>query len=81
MPTLEAEVRTYNRLRDGLLVDAVGKFAVVSADRFLGAYDTYERALAVGYDKCGLAPFLVRQVRRNDEVEFSSHDVLGCRAA
>ena len=57
---LEKELETFQRELPNLLADE-GKFAVVSADQILGIYTSYEDALAIGYEKCGLKPFLVKR--------------------
>lgn len=67
---LHAELATYNANREQLTCTAEGKYAVVSGNTVLGAWDTYEDALQAGYAAVGLRPFLVKQIRLVDEVEF-----------
>jgi hypothetical protein len=59
---LERESDTYNRLLPELLLSE-GKFALISADRLIGVFDTRGDALTCGYAVCGLTtPFLVQQI-------------------
>lgn len=67
---LAQEVATYAAQKEFLLHDALGKFVVISGERVIGAWDTYEEALQAGYSQVGLKPFLVRQVRPIDEVHY-----------
>ncbi len=42
----------------------LGRFVLIRADNVLGCFDTDVDALRAGFETCGLAPFLVRQVTR-----------------
>lgn len=59
---LKKELATYANLKEGLLAEE-GKFAVVFKDELLGVYATYEDALKIGYEKCGLQSFLVKKIQ------------------
>ena len=52
-----------------------GKYVVVSGDQILGTYTAYEDALKVGYEKCGLKPFLVKKIQSVEQVQFFSRDL------
>ena len=67
---LAEEVATYAAQKDSLVRDSLGKFVVISGDKVLGTWDTYEEALEAGYTNVGLKPFLVREVRQIDEVHY-----------
>ena len=60
---LERELNTFRQRKPELMANSLGRFAVVSGDRVLGVWDSYETALAAGYEVVGVDdPFLVRQV-------------------
>jgi hypothetical protein len=66
---LERELSTFRQRKPELMADSLGKFAVVSGERVLGVWDTYEAALAAGYELVGVDdPFLVRQVEATETV-------------
>jgi hypothetical protein len=71
---LEKELETFQRELPNLLADE-GKFAVVSGDQILGIYTSYEDALAIGYEKCSLKPFLVKEIRAIEQVRYFSRDL------
>ena len=58
---LEKEIETYRRELPNLLGNE-GKFVVVENDKIIGTFSSYEDALKIGYEKCGLKPFLVKTV-------------------
>ncbi len=62
MPALETELATYKRLLPSLLEDQ-GKYALVFDSELLGTFTSYEDALKIGYEKCGIKPFLVKRGR------------------
>ncbi|HTU25050.1 MAG TPA: hypothetical protein VMF30_06620 [Pirellulales bacterium] len=63
---LKTELETYANNKDRLLADGEGKFVVICRDVIAGIWDTYERALDAGYVQFGLAPFLVKQIKRHE---------------
>lgn len=67
---LAEEVATYAAQKDSLVRDSLGKYVVISGDKVLGTWDSYEEALEAGYTHVGLKPFLVREVRLVDEVHY-----------
>ncbi|MBI4660695.1 MAG: hypothetical protein HY735_17805 [Verrucomicrobia bacterium] len=71
---LEKEIETYNRELQALLSEQ-GKFAIITGDQILGVYATYEDAVKVGYDKCGLTPFLVKRIQAVEQVQYFSRDL------
>jgi hypothetical protein len=75
---LRKELKTYEKHRQQLEASE-GKFVLISADKVVGTYDTYEAALAAGYEKFGLAhPFLVKQISANEGVAYFSRDLGRC---
>ena len=78
---LERELETYRQKLPELLCDE-GKFALVREDALIGIYGTYGDALEVGYQRFGLAPFLVKQIQLVEPVQFISRLFIpGCRVA
>jgi hypothetical protein len=71
---LEKELETFQRELPNLLADE-GKFAVVFGDQILGIYTSYEDALTIGYEKCGLKPFLVKEIRAIEQVRYFIREV------
>jgi hypothetical protein len=59
---LEKELETFKRELPNLLAQE-GKYVVVSGDDIVGVFAAYEDALTVGYEKCGLKPFLVKKIQ------------------
>ena len=58
---LAAELATYAKLLPTLTAEE-GRYAVISSDALIGTFDTYNDALAAGYQARGLEPFLVKQI-------------------
>jgi hypothetical protein len=76
---LEKEIETFNRELPNLLAEE-GKFVVVSGDKIIGVYDSYEDALKIAYEKCGLKPFLVKKIQAVEQIQYFSRDLnFGCR--
>ena len=71
---LEKEIETYNR-ELAKLADQEGKFVVIQGDSILGIYVSYEDALKIAYDKCGLKSFLVKKIQSVEQVQFFSRDL------
>jgi hypothetical protein len=71
---LEAELETFHRELPNLLAEE-GKFVVVSGDQVVGTYTSYEDALKIGYEKCGLKPFLVKKIQALEQVQYFSRDL------
>jgi hypothetical protein len=71
---LEKEVETYNR-ESAKFADQEGRFAVIQGDNVVGIYVSYEDALKIGYEKCGLKPFLVKKIQSVEQVQFFSRDL------
>ena len=59
---LEQERQFYSENLDKWLTQHAGKFVLVKGEELLGAYETYEDALAEGARRFGLQSFLVRRV-------------------
>ncbi len=72
---LVKELETYKRELPKLQAQR-GKFALISGDTLLNVYGTYEDALSAGYEKCGLEPFLVKQIQVVEQVQYLTRDVV-----
>ena len=74
MKPLEIENETYREHLESLLVDE-GKFVVISGKDVLGTFSAYDDALKVGYERCGLTPFLVKQILEIEPMNFISRNI------
>lgn len=74
MSALTKETETYKKLLPALLVNQ-GKFAVIHGDKLIGAYDSYEDALKIGYKECGMNPFLVKKISAEENISYFSRDL------
>jgi len=74
MSDLEKELATYESLLP-MLKENEGKFALIEGKDLLGTFDSYEDALKIGYERCGLKPFLVKRIEANESVAFFSRDL------
>ena len=75
---LEKETQSYERELPNLLQHE-GKFVLVQGDRVVDVFGTYEDALKAGYEKFGLTPFLVKQIRAVEQVQYFTRDLTPCR--
>lgn len=75
--TLKAELKTYQNSLPGLLAN-VGKYVLIKGADVLGLYDTYADAIQGGYEKCGLEPFLVKQIEAVEQVQYFSRPIESC---
>lgn len=71
---LEKEIETYNKELPNL-IDQQGKFVVISSSAVVGVYESYEDALKVAYEKCGLKPFLVKKIQSVEQIQFFTRDM------
>lgn len=74
---LEKELETFRRELPGLLSDPAnrGTFALVHGESVVNLYPTFDAALAAGYDKFGLGPFLVKEVTDHEEPRYFSRNL------
>ncbi len=75
---LEQELATYERLKSQLVSENEGKFVVISGTELLGIYSTYDDALAIGYEKKKLEPFLVKRILAIEPVNFFTRPLTPC---
>jgi hypothetical protein len=78
---LERELDTFGKQLLGLLQDPKnhGKFALVYGDAVYGLFDSVDDALAAGYERFSLEPFLVKHVVEHEEPRYFSRNVKRCR--
>lgn len=78
---LENELDTFRRELPALLRDPAnrGAFALVHGPVVVGCFPTFEAALAAGYERFGLSPFLVKEVTDREEPRYFSR-ALRCPA-
>jgi hypothetical protein len=74
---LSDEIGTYNRLLPKLLAQQ-GKFVLIKGSEQAGTFDSYQDALAAGYAKFQLQPFLVKQIVPAERVSYFTRDLTSC---
>ena len=74
---LETELTTFHRELAGLLADPSkrGSFALVHGDAVAGVFPNFDLALAAGYERFGLDPFLVKEVTEHEEPRYFSRNL------
>ena len=76
---LSREVETYARLLPSL-VSQQGKYVLIQGDEMAGTFDSYRDALTAGYQRFGLAHFLVKQISPTEQVFYVTRNVSPCPA-
>jgi len=66
---LERELAAYEANLETLKAQE-GKFVLIKGDDVIDVFTSYEDAIKEGYQKFGLEPFLVRQIRALEQVHF-----------
>ena len=74
---LEKELATY-RKHINEWSEYEGKFVLIHDETIAGFYSAYEDALKEGYEKFGLAPFLVKQINALEKAHFISRLIDSC---
>jgi hypothetical protein len=72
---LETELKTYERESPNLTAHE-GRYALVHGDRVEDIFQAYEDALKAGYERFGLAPFLVKQIHAAEVAHYFTRDVV-----
>ncbi len=70
----EKELETYHLKLPELKAEE-GKFVVIHAEEVAGTFTSAEDAIKAGYEKYKLEPFLVKQIRAVELVQFISRFV------
>lgn len=74
---LEKELETYKRKLPELK-ESEGKFVLIHKAEVIDTFVSYEDALKEGYKRFKLEPFLVKQIRTVEQVQFVSRSVIPC---
>jgi hypothetical protein len=75
---LEKEMQTYSEKLPELKSEHEGKFVLIHGDEVVDTFSSYDDAIKAGYAKFGLSPFLVKQIRTVEKVQFISRFVDPC---
>ncbi len=68
---LQKELSFFEKHRTEWLEHYSGKFALIKDNGLLGTYTTWDEAFTEGVSQLGNVPFLIKQVREEDEsVQF-----------
>jgi hypothetical protein len=67
MADLDLEYEYYESIKEELLKEHGGKFALIKGKELLGVFDTDYDAYKVGLEKCGDTPFLIVRIQRELE--------------
>ncbi len=67
---LSRENAAFERERARLVRDHLGWLAIVRFDEVVGAYKTYDEAIAEAYGRFGFGRFIIRPITEKDEPEF-----------
>lgn len=57
------------------LLPSEGKFVLIKGEAIDGPFDTYDEALEVGYRQYGPTPFLVKQIRAAEPIQYFARDL------
>jgi hypothetical protein len=79
--TLERETETFQRELPNLLSDPQkrGKFALVYGDKVDSIWSNLDDAITVGYERCGIEPFLVKEIVEHEKPVYFSRNLKRCR--
>lgn len=65
---LQTEVTYFNSIKDELLKNHEGKFALVIGQELVGTFDRHEDAYRKGIEKYGNVPMLIKRVSSGESV-------------
>jgi hypothetical protein len=75
---LEKELKYFESIKQDLLAKQhEGKFALIKGEKLFDTFSRSEDAYAEGVKRFGKAPFLIKQVLREDRTEHIPADSLG----
>ena len=78
---LEREWDTFLKEMPRLLDEGQrGKYVLIQGDTVLGVWDTLDEAIAAGYDRVGLDPFLAQEINDRPEPRYCSRNVTRCQS-
>ena len=64
---LKKELELFDKKKDELVKENLGKYVLIKENRIIGLYDTEKDAIKVGIDKFGNVPFLVKKVEKIEQ--------------
>ncbi len=70
---LDRELATYARELPSLLKDE-GRYALIAGDAVLGVFESYNDALARGYEIAKTEPFLVKKISAVETIAYFSRE-------
>lgn len=70
----ERESETYKKELPRLLREP-GRFVLIRGAEVGGVYDTWRDAVQIGYEKYGVGPFFVKQIRLVESLEYLGYPV------
>ena len=78
---LERELVTFRKELPGLLATEGNrsKFVLIRGETVAGVWSTVDEALAAGYDRFELAPFLVKEIIEHEKPRYFSRNITSCR--
>ncbi len=76
---LEQELATYKAQLPALRQHE-GKFVLIKGEKIIDTFSSYEDAIKEGYKEFGLEPFLVKQIKSIETVQFISRFAPFCKA-
>ena len=74
---LERELAFYESIKEQLLQHHEGKYVLIVGDNQLGVFDNPEQAYALGVERVGNIPMLIKQVVKEEPIELIPSMVLG----
>ncbi len=79
---LETELSIYRREHQRLLAEGnEGKYVVIKGTVVAGIYDECEQALAAGYERFGIEPFLAKQILAVEKPLIFTHRIRPCQSS
>jgi hypothetical protein len=79
--SFEQELQAFRRELPKLVRNSsnIGKFALIHNGAVSGIWNTSDEAIAAGYDRFGIEPFLVKEITEEEPVFFFSRRVTPCQ--
>jgi len=75
---LEKEMSVYAKKLAEFAVSHQGKYVLIHGEDVVDFFSSYDDAIKAGYDKFGLAPFLVKQVQALEQIHLITRLVGPC---
>jgi hypothetical protein len=75
---LEKELAVFNQKFPEFKAEHQGKYVLIRGDEVVDFFSSYDDAIKAGYAKFSLEPFLVKQIKALEQVQFISRFVDPC---